>query len=188
MTVIKLVKENQFLLLSQTSDHEVRGTEHVSDNTRSRATMTSPTPSSPNSESFKSNMDELTLSMGKSRLSDETSPPCTIPIDPRIKSNGQYSCQGYTVESKLCDRDGIDVVKFKKDFGRYCFQHNPEKEDQKCHAYNRNGIDRCANTCSINAGEVREDSRPICNTHHKLGAKLIDGSHYPAHPRLNKKK
>lgn len=152
--------------------------------------MNSPTlPSSRKSKSSKSSdldLDKLTLSMGRSTLSDETSSPGTTLIDPRIKSNGQYSCQGYTVEGKLCDRDG--KVQFEKGIGQYCFQHSPPKKNQRCHAYNRKGGEQCAKTCSIIAGEVREDGHPICNIHHEWGAKLIDGSHYPAHPRLNKKK
>ncbi|KAF9923757.1 hypothetical protein FBU30_006192 [Linnemannia zychae] len=125
--------------------------------------------------------------MGRNALTDETTPPSIDPIDPRVKLNGRYSCQGLTVEGKLCDRDGIDEVPLKEGIGFYCFQHNPEKSHQRCLAYNKGGK-RCANTCSISAGEVREDGRPICNTHHKWGAKLIDKSHYPGHHCLNKKK
>ncbi|KAF9274628.1 hypothetical protein BGZ74_004287, partial [Mortierella antarctica] len=64
----------------------------ASGNTRSRATMTSPTTSSSlkseSSESSDPDMDKLTLSMGRNRLSDETSRPGTTPVDLRIKSNG----------------------------------------------------------------------------------------------------
>lgn len=130
-------------------------------------------------------MGELTSSMGRNTLSDEASSPGTTQIDPRIKSDG---CQGYTVGGNLCVRYGKDVVQFEEGIGYYCFQHNPEKEDQRCLAYNKKGGARCANTCSSDAGEVREDGRPICNTHHKWGAKLVDGSYYPAHRHLNKKK
>lgn len=154
--------------------------------------MTSPTssssPKSESSESSEPDMDELTSSMCWNTLSDETSPPGTTPTDLRIKFNGHYSCQGYTVEGKLCDRDGIDEVQVDKDVGRYCFQHNPENKNQRCRAYNRDG-EQCATICSIDAGEVREVrgvGRPICNTHHEWGAKLIDGPRYPAHPRRNK--
>ncbi len=156
--------------------------------------MTSPTlPSSPKSELSQSSdpdMDQLTLSMDRHALSDGSSPLDTTPTGPRINSNGHYSCQGCTVDGKLCNSDGVEVVQLQQGIGRYCFQHNPKTEDQICLAYNKNRrkgekeIVRCGNKCST-AGEIREDGRPICNNHHKWGAKLIDGSTYPPHSRTD---
>ena len=174
--------------LSQTSDHKASGPEHFSDNTRGRATMTSPTSSSsPNSESSDPDMDELISSMGRNTFSDKTRPPGTTSVGLRMNSSGHYSCHGYCVESdKPCKRDGMEVVQCGKDIERYCSQHNPEKKHLQCNPLNKTRRRRCAIICSIGAGEVREDGRPICNKHHKEGAKLMDGSRYPPHPRLNK--
>ncbi|KAI9238461.1 MAG: hypothetical protein BYD32DRAFT_450985 [Podila humilis] len=179
MAVIKIVKEED-----QTSDHEGSDPERVSNDSRSRATTTSPTSSSSRkSESFESSdfdMDEFTLIMGRNTLSDEANSPGTTPIDPRIKSDKPDGCQGYTVEGRLCNSKGEEVVKFENGIGHYCFQHNPTRKDQRCHAYKSRGREQCAIICSFNAREFR-DGRPICNVHHEWGAQLIDGSSYPPH-------
>lgn len=147
------------------------------------ASSTSSSPKSEPSESSDPEMDALAFAMGKNTLSDDTS----TATDLRIKSNGKPSCQGYTVEYKLCDRDGINVVRFKKGIGLYCFTHDPSNSEQQCLAWNRKGDRQCANICSMKKGEVHEDGRSICNHHHTAGAKLIDSTYYPPH-RANKKK
>lgn len=145
--------------------------------------MVSSTSSSPKSESSNPEMDMLAFAIGKNTLSDDTS----TATDLRIKFNGQPSCQGYTVDHKLCDKDGINVVRFKTGIGLYCFTHDPVNSEQQCLAWNKKGDRRCANICSMKKGEVREDGRCICNFHHKHGARLIDSTYYPPHP-ANKKK
>ncbi|KAF9131844.1 hypothetical protein BG015_003806 [Linnemannia schmuckeri] len=94
--------------------------------------------------------------------------------------NNLPRCSGMTVKSTPCQRDGINPVMESSTVNKdsdavvryYCYQHDPRMVvSRRCLGYVKSERRQCRITCS--ESEIRSEGRPICNTHYRLGARLI---------------